>query len=194
MTTYTPAETEAKWQAAWAEAGMAEPVLHRRVDVGHEIGDLDHRTESPTHRLHRSSLLRAGPGLGSGSISRPLPDPPHAPALDSNPARTCPARGPAARDSREWHTQRDSGACPDGFAAEKELRRLSNLQPDLSDEPTSVLHQVCGPEVDWSRVNTAESIVGVQTPLSWSFWDEGGELGFRLAMTKAKSHSSIENE
>lgn len=48
-------------------------------------------------------------------------------------------------------------------------------------EPMNVLHQHCGPDVDWSRVNTAESIVGVQTPLSWSFWDEGGELGFRLA-------------
>jgi pyruvate,water dikinase len=30
-------------------------------------------------------------------------------------------------------------------------------------------------------VNTAESIVGVQTPLSWSFWDDGGERGFRRA-------------
>lgn len=48
-------------------------------------------------------------------------------------------------------------------------------------EPENPLHQHCGPDVDWSRVNTAESIVGVQTPLSWSFWDEGGELGFRLA-------------
>ena len=58
---------------------------------------------------------------------------------------------------------------------------MSNPQPDPSREPASVLHQVCGPDVDWSRVNTAESIVGVQTPLSWSFWDAGGELGFRLA-------------
>jgi pyruvate,water dikinase len=66
-------------------------------------------------------------------------------------------------------------------AVEKEPGRLSNPQTDPSGEPTSVLHQACGPDVDWSRVNTAESIVGVQTPLSWSFWDEGGELGFRLA-------------
>lgn len=51
----------------------------------------------------------------------------------------------------------------------------------FGDEPANVLHQHCGPDVDWSRVNTAESIVGVQTPLSWSFWDEGGERGFRLA-------------
>lgn len=58
---------------------------------------------------------------------------------------------------------------------------MSNLQADPSGEPTNVLHQACGPDVEWSRVNTAESIVGVQTPLSWSFWDEGGERGFRLA-------------
>jgi pyruvate,water dikinase len=45
----------------------------------------------------------------------------------------------------------------------------------------NVLHQISGPGALWSRVNTAESIVGVQTPLSWSFWDDGGELGFRRA-------------
>jgi len=45
----------------------------------------------------------------------------------------------------------------------------------------NVLHQISGPRPVWSRVNTAESVVGVQTPLSWSFWDDGGELGFRRA-------------
>jgi pyruvate,water dikinase len=30
-------------------------------------------------------------------------------------------------------------------------------------------------------VNTAESVVGVQTPLSWSFWERGGEPPFRYA-------------
>jgi phosphohistidine swiveling domain-containing protein len=58
---------------------------------------------------------------------------------------------------------------------------LSNPEYAPGDEPANVLHQHCGPDVDWSRVNTAESIVGVQTPLSWSFWDAGGEQGFRLA-------------
>jgi len=57
---------------------------------------------------------------------------------------------------------------------------LANPEPSASEAP-NVLHQHCGPDVDWSRVNTAESIVGVQSPLSWSFWDEGGEQGFRLA-------------
>ena len=43
-----------------------------------------------------------------------------------------------------------------------------------------VLHQESGPAITWSRVNMAESVVGVQTPLSWSFWDAGGEMGFRI--------------
>ncbi len=58
---------------------------------------------------------------------------------------------------------------------------MTQAKPLAPLEPENPLHQQCGPDVDWSRVNTAESIVGVQTPLSWSFWDEGGELGFRLA-------------
>lgn len=58
---------------------------------------------------------------------------------------------------------------------------VTNTPASLAEEPANVLHQHCGPDIEWSRVNTAESIVGVQTPLSWSFWDEGGELGFRLA-------------
>ena len=58
---------------------------------------------------------------------------------------------------------------------------MSKPQASTPPEPENLLHQHCGPDVDWSRVNTAESIVGVQTPLSWSFWDEGGEQGFRLA-------------
>ncbi|MFP8877766.1 MAG: hypothetical protein VCB99_12870, partial [Myxococcota bacterium] len=51
----------------------------------------------------------------------------------------------------------------------------------MTAEAENVLHQHSGPGTSWSRVNTAESIVGVQTPLSWSFWDDGGELGFRFA-------------
>lgn len=43
-----------------------------------------------------------------------------------------------------------------------------------------VLHQESGPAITWSRVNMAESVIGVQTPLSWSFWDAGGEMGFRI--------------
>src|SRR5688572_30692157 len=46
--------------------------------------------------------------------------------------------------------------------------------------PRDVLHQQVGPETEWSRVNIAQVVPGVQTPLSWAFWDEM-ERAFRLA-------------
>ncbi|TML13612.1 MAG: hypothetical protein E6G39_09740 [Actinobacteria bacterium] len=49
-----------------------------------------------------------------------------------------------------------------------------------------VLHQHSGPNVTWSRVNMAESVVGVQTPLSWCCWDEMGERAFRLGYRQLK--------
>ncbi len=49
-----------------------------------------------------------------------------------------------------------------------------------------VLHQHSGPNVTWSRVNMAESVVGVQTPLSWCCWDEMGERAFRLGYCQLK--------
>jgi hypothetical protein len=49
------------------------------------------------------------------------------------------------------------------------------------NEEENVLHPHCGLDVVWSGVNTAESVIGVQTPLSGSFWDDGGERGFRRA-------------
>ena len=50
----------------------------------------------------------------------------------------------------------------------------------------NVLHQHSGPDVTWSRVNMAESVVGVQTPLSWCCWDEMGERAFRLGYRQLK--------
>jgi pyruvate,water dikinase len=49
-----------------------------------------------------------------------------------------------------------------------------------------VLHQHGGPGVTWSRVNVAETIVGVQTPLSWSVWDDAGERSFRIGYVQLK--------
>lgn len=46
---------------------------------------------------------------------------------------------------------------------------------------TDVLHQVSEPGTTWSRVNIAEAMPGVQTPLSWSFWHSGGETAYRTA-------------
>ena len=42
-------------------------------------------------------------------------------------------------------------------------------------------HQMSGPNTAWTRVNAAEAVVGVQSPLSLTYWDLGGETGFRLA-------------
>jgi phosphohistidine swiveling domain-containing protein len=49
-----------------------------------------------------------------------------------------------------------------------------------------VLHQHSGPDVTWSRVNMAETVVGVQTPLSWCCWDDFGEMAFRLGYRQLK--------
>jgi rifampicin phosphotransferase len=51
----------------------------------------------------------------------------------------------------------------------------------VTDAITDVLHQPSGPDTNWSRVNVAEAISGVQTPLSWSAWDSAGERAFRIA-------------
>ncbi len=51
----------------------------------------------------------------------------------------------------------------------------------MSSTPPNPYHQISGPTTSWSRVNSAESALGVQTPLSLTFWDTGGEAGFRIA-------------
>jgi phosphohistidine swiveling domain-containing protein len=45
-------------------------------------------------------------------------------------------------------------------------------------------HEISGANTSWSRVNAAESALGVQTPLSLTFWDAAGEMGFRIAYVK----------
>jgi pyruvate,water dikinase len=45
-------------------------------------------------------------------------------------------------------------------------------------------HEISGPNTSWSRVNAAEAVVGVQTPLSLTFWDTAGEMGFRIAYVR----------
>ena len=35
---------------------------------------------------------------------------------------------------------------------------------------TDVLHQPCLTPVTWSRVNIAEALPGVPSPLGWTFW------------------------
>ncbi len=41
------------------------------------------------------------------------------------------------------------------------------------------LHASSGPNTLWSRVNAAEALPGVSTPLTWDFWDEAGERAMR---------------
>jgi pyruvate,water dikinase len=43
------------------------------------------------------------------------------------------------------------------------------------------LHRVSGPATAWTRVNIAEGIPGVSTPLNWSWWDDGNERMIRGA-------------
>jgi phosphohistidine swiveling domain-containing protein len=43
------------------------------------------------------------------------------------------------------------------------------------------LHLDSGPATTWSRVNVAEAMPGVQTPMSWSMWESAGERAFRIA-------------
>ncbi len=43
------------------------------------------------------------------------------------------------------------------------------------------LHEPVGPDTAWHTANIAEAIPGVPTPLGWTFWFEGLELGLRSA-------------
>jgi pyruvate,water dikinase len=45
----------------------------------------------------------------------------------------------------------------------------------------SPVHTISAPETRWSRVNFAEAIQGIQTPLGWTFWDLAMETSVRRA-------------
>jgi pyruvate,water dikinase len=51
----------------------------------------------------------------------------------------------------------------------------------MDQSPTDSLHRVSGPKTAWTRVNIAEGVPGVSTPLNWSWWDEANELMIRGA-------------
>ena len=48
-------------------------------------------------------------------------------------------------------------------------------------EAPNPVHMASGPETNWTTVNFGEAIQGVQTPLSWSMWNFGMEIGCRRA-------------
>jgi pyruvate,water dikinase len=53
---------------------------------------------------------------------------------------------------------------------------------DVVDALPSVLHHVTAlPHAAWTRVNAAEALPGMLTPLGWTFWDERVELALRGA-------------
>jgi pyruvate,water dikinase len=51
----------------------------------------------------------------------------------------------------------------------------------MTRKPIDPLHRESGPKTAWTRVNIAEGIPGVSTPLSWSWWDEANERMIRGA-------------
>jgi pyruvate,water dikinase len=54
------------------------------------------------------------------------------------------------------------------------------------------LHRVSGPKTAWTRVNIAEGVPGVSTPLNWSWWDEANERMIRGAYHDLGVLASIE--
>lgn len=58
--------------------------------------------------------------------------------------------------------------------------------------PIDPLHRSSGPLTAWTRVNIAEGIPGVSTPLSWSWWDEANERMIRGAYQDIGVLSSVE--
>ena len=50
----------------------------------------------------------------------------------------------------------------------------------MTESPNPV-HMASGPETRWTTVNFGEAIQGVQTPLSWSVWNQGMETATRRA-------------
>ena len=49
------------------------------------------------------------------------------------------------------------------------------LDRRMSASPVDPLHRVSGPDTAWTRVNIAEGIPGVSTPLNWSWWDDAND-------------------
>lgn len=62
----------------------------------------------------------------------------------------------------------------------------------MPDPPVDPLHRESGPKIAWTRVNIAEGIPGVATPLSWSWWDEGNERMIRGAYHDLGVLASVE--
>lgn len=51
----------------------------------------------------------------------------------------------------------------------------------MADESWDPINSPSAPHLHWSTVNAGEAVPGVQTPLSWTMWSDGAELGPRRA-------------
>jgi pyruvate,water dikinase len=59
---------------------------------------------------------------------------------------------------------------------------MAAMPPGPAPEAPNVLHHVSAlPDAAWTRVNAAEALPGLLTPLGWTFWDERVELALRGA-------------
>ena len=56
---------------------------------------------------------------------------------------------------------------------------MDRVTTSMSAPLTDPLHRVSGPTTAWTRVNIAEGIPGVSTPLNWSHWDDADEYMIR---------------
>ena len=71
----------------------------------------------------------------------------------------------------------------------------------MTVEPWDPIHSPTAEHLHWSTVNAGEAVPGVQTPLSWTMWADGAELGPRRAafavgaLTRAESRlpASVED-
>ena len=62
----------------------------------------------------------------------------------------------------------------------KHRLRYDRRRP-MDRSPVDPLHRISGAKTAWTRVNIAEGIPGVSTPLNWSWWDESNERMIRGA-------------
>ena len=62
----------------------------------------------------------------------------------------------------------------------------------MDSTPIDPLHRVSGPTTAWTRVNIAEGVPGISTPLNWSWWDEANELMIRGAYRDIGVLSSVQ--
>lgn len=62
----------------------------------------------------------------------------------------------------------------------------------MTNHSIDPLHRESGPKTAWTRVNIAEGIPGISTPLNWSWWDDANERMIRGAYFDLGVLASVE--